>query len=256
MNSHDDAGASLELRHITKRFSVATDRVLTCTALDDVSLSLDSGTCTLVGGANGSGKSVLMAIIAGLMKPTSGTVKVTGRDNKSAEVGLIFQEPDAQILGETPYEDVMYGPRNLGLNKKESEEYVLEALEKVGLGKKKLYPSRFLSGGEKRRLAVAGILAMNMPLVIFDEPYANLDYDGVRQVNQLVSMLKSENKTVIILTHELEKSLGLCGRFIILHKGCKVFDGLPQDGLKSRLEQWGIRNPLVSYHSVQDLVWL
>lgn len=248
-------GAGLKLSHITKQFSVSAGSEI-ITVLDDISFTLESGSCTLVGGANGSGKSVLMSIIAGLMEPSSGTVKLTGAGGNPADAGLVFQEADAQILGETPLEDVMYGPLNLGLSKKEAAVQAHAAIAKVGLEKKEDYPARLLSGGEKRRLAVAGILALNRSLIIFDEPYANLDYDGIKQVNELILLLRAESHTVIILTHELEKSLGLCDRFIVLCRGRKMFDGIPEEGLKYPLGQWGIRNPLVTYHSVKDLIWL
>ena len=99
------------------------------------------------------------------------------------------------------------------------------------------------------------MLAMDLSVIILDEPYANLDYSGVKQVNELICSLKSDGKTVIILTHEIEKCLALADHFIILHKGTKVFDGTPEQGLGQKLEQWNIRNPLVQYKSVKDLVW-
>ena len=114
---------------------------------------------------------------------------------------MVFQEAETQILGETPAEDIAFGPKNLGWKKEQVEQAVQQALEKTGLTQKADYPARFLSGGEKRRLAVACMLAMNLPLIILDEPYANLDYSGVRQVIELVSSLKLDGKTVIILTH-------------------------------------------------------
>ena len=119
------------------------------------------------------------------------------------------------------------------------------------------HPNYFLilSGGEKRRLAVACMLAMDLPVIILDEPYANLDYGGVKQVNALVKQLKLAGKTVIILTHEIEKCLALADKFAVLFRGEKKFEGLPQDGLLQPLEEWNIRNPLVSYSCVQDLVW-
>ena len=99
------------------------------------------------------------------------------------------------------------------------------------------------------------MLAMNLPIIILDEPYANLDFGGVKQVNALIRQLKADGKTVIILSHEIEKCLGLADRFIVLFRGKKVFDGLPAEGLKQNLEEWNIRNPLVSYTTVKDLIW-
>lgn len=220
------------------------------TALNNVSFQIDEGSVTVIGGENGSGKSVLMNIIAGLEKPTFGKI------HSFAKAGLVFQEADTQILGETPREDISFGPKNQKKSKIQVEQAVENSLEQVGLAKKADYPARFLSGGEKRRLAVACMLAMELPVIIFDEPYANLDYGGVKQVNALVKRLHEQKKTVIILTHELEKCLGLADKFVVLFRGDKVFDGTAQEGLLQNLEQWNIRNPLNAYSKVEDLVWL
>ncbi len=217
--------------------------------LKDISFELKDGSCTVLAGENGSGKSLLMSIIAGLEKADTGTIKVDGR------VGLVFQEAETQILGETPREDIAFGPKNLSWKKEQIEAAVNNALEKTGLTAKADFPARFLSGGEKRRLAVACMLAMELPIIILDEPYANLDYTGVKQVNELIKQLKADGKTIIILTHEIEKCLALADNFLVLFHGQIMFNGNPEQGLLQPLETWGIRNPLVSYKSAQDLVW-
>lgn len=236
----------IEVRNITKSFSTPLGKKL---AVSDVSFSLDEGSLTVISGENGSGKSVLMSIIAGLEKPDSGSVSTYGK------AGLIFQEADTQILGETPREDIAFGPKNQKKSKEEILTLVENALEETGLTKKANFTARFLSGGEKRRLAVACMLAMNLPILIFDEPYANLDYTGVRQVNSLIRKLREEKKTIIILSHELEKCLALADRFIVLFRGEKVFDGSPAEGLAQNLEQWNIKNPVCRRDSLADLVW-
>lgn len=220
-----------------------------------MSLEIKDGDCVLIGGENGSGKSVLMSIIAGLEDSFSGTVECLDSEGKKTRPGLVFQEAETQILGETPREDIAFGPKNLGWKKNQIDEAVNSALEKTGLTSKADFPARFLSGGEKRRLAVACMIAMNLPIIILDEPYANLDYTGVKQVNALIRQLKEEKKTVIILSHEIEKCLGLADKFIVLFRGEKVFEGTPEDGLHENLEQWNIRNPLVTYKTVEDFVW-
>ena len=221
----------------------------TIQALKNITLEIADNTCTVIAGENGSGKSVLMSIIAGLEKADSGEIKVNG------QVGLVFQEAETQILGETPREDIAFGPKNLGWKKDKIELAVNKALEATGLTKKANFSARFLSGGEKRRLAVACMLAMDLPVIILDEPYANLDYSGVKQVNELIRQLKKNDKTVIILTHEIEKCLALADKFVVLFRGQIKFDGNPQEGLKQNLEEWNIRNPLTRYCKLEDLVW-
>lgn len=241
--------SAVKLEHVSKYFASTSPDGKKTPALLDISFSIKKGSVTLVGGANGSGKSVLMLLISSLMKPSEGKI-IT-----SSKPGLVFQDAATQILGDTAREDVAVGPKNLKINKKEIPAMVENALKSVALLEKADYPAEFLSGGEKRRLAVASILAMNRDIIIFDEPYANLDYPGVVDVNKLISALHNEGKTVILLTHELEKCLGLADHFLILQKGKLVFDGSAEEALKLPLEQWAIRNPLTKYESVKDLVW-
>ena len=221
------------------------------TALDNVSFSVEQGQTVVISGENGSGKSVLMHIIAGLEKPSKGSV------NTTSKVGLVFQDADSQILGETPLEDVCFGLANLGIKGKQAQEKALESLKEVNLYEKRNSPSHFLSGGEKRRLAIAAILALGFEIIIMDEPYSNLDYAGVKEVNALIDQLQTQGKTLLILTHEIEKCLALAERFIVLKAGHLLFDGTAQEGLQeiANNPQWGIRNPLSSYTSLETLVW-
>lgn len=241
----------LEITALTRRFPGQT-----VPALRNVSFTVGNGDCIVISGANGSGKSVLMGLIAGLDTPTSGTVTTAEVNGVPVRVGLVFQDADSQILGDTPTEDVAFGPRNLGHDKKTCAEIGKAALYRVGLAGKEQVPSRALSGGEKRRLAVAGILAMDAGIIIFDEPFANLDWPGVLQVNSIIQQLKADGKTLIILTHELEKVLALANRLMVLFRGELVYDGTPQEALISApLNEWGIRNPLQSYVNHDDLLW-
>jgi len=248
---------AVEVFNVTKKFSVYDEgreneqiRNGNFYALSDISLSIENGECTIIAGANGSGKSMLMAIIAGLEDPSSGSVKT------SSKVGLVFQEPDSQILGETPREDIAFGPRNMKLSKNEIKTRVDSALMRTGLENRADFPALSLSGGEKRRLACAGVLAMDAQIIIFDEPYANMDFPGVVQVNKLFQKLIADGRTVIILTHELEKCLALSKRFIVLCKGKKVYDGTASDALSLNLDEWGIHHPLKnSARELGDLLW-
>ena len=248
----------ISINNITRKFPIFDDDISDNDrvrdgfffALDGISLSVEKGECTIIAGANGSGKSLLMMIASGLEEPSSGSVKTSGK------VRIVFQEPDAQILGETPREDIAFGPRNLGLSKEEVKLRVDNALSQTGLSQRADFPALSLSGGEKRRLAAAGVLAMDAEIIIFDEPYANMDFPGVVQVNALLKKLITDGKTVIILTHELEKCLALANRLVVLLKGKKVFDGTASQALNHELENWGIHHPLKKKpDKLEDLLW-
>lgn len=236
----------LEVCNLLRRFPGQTKP-----ALAGVSFSVQKNDTLVITGANGSGKSVLMNLLANLDTPTSGSVT-----RAKARIGLVFQDADAQILGDTPEEDAAFGPRNLGKSRKEAAVIGRSALARTGLSGKEQMPARSLSGGEKRRLAVAGILAMDAEIIIFDEPFANLDWPGVLQVTSIIEQLKNEGKTLIILTHELEKILALANRLMVLFEGNLVYDGTPADALENApLGSWGIRNPIGAYQGLSDLIW-
>jgi biotin transport system ATP-binding protein len=171
-------------------------------------------------------------------------------------VGLVFQDADAQILGETVEEDLRFGPENLKLSKEEIESRVEETLITLDLSGKRDFATRRLSGGEKRRLAVAGILAMGCETIIMDEPFANLDWPGVVQVLKIISVLKQSNKTIVILTHELEKVLAFADRLVILAGG-RIRDSGECEAVLNRLEpSWGVRDPRKVYRNAGDCTWL
>jgi biotin transport system ATP-binding protein len=230
--------------------------------LSGVDLDIYKGECLLIAGANGSGKTLLMRILAGFMEPTEGEILFCGKPIEECKeqirrsVGLVFQEPDAQILGETVEEDIRFGPENLKLQKKEIESRLEETLSLLELSEKRAFSSRHLSGGEKRKLAVAGVLAMGCQTVIMDEPFANLDWPGVVQVLKIISLLKQNDKTVIILTHELEKVLAFADRLAILWKG-KIRDSGNAEEILERLKaEWGVRDPRKAYRNAGDCTWL
>lgn len=231
-------------------------------ALSGVNLEIREGEFTLVAGANGSGKTLLMRMLVALAEPTAGRILYKDIDVRKAtarvrtEVGLVFQDADAQIVGETVEEDVAFGPRNLKYPVSEIASRVDSALRAVGLSDKRDASPRRLSGGEKRRLAVAGVLAMGCGTVIMDEPFANLDWPGVEQVLRVIMDLKDSGKTVIVLTHELEKTLSHADRLVILHKGCVRDDGSPEEVLGRGVAAYGVRDPRQSYRTIGDCTWL
>jgi biotin transport system ATP-binding protein len=231
-------------------------------ALSGIDLDVCSGECLLIAGANGSGKTLLMHMLAGLLEPSGGEILFEGKALDSwggllrRHVGLVFQDADAQIIGETVEEDIRFGPENLKLPKEETQARLEKCLEALELMEKRDFPPRRLSGGEKRRLAVAGVLAMGCGTIIMDEPFANLDWPGVVQVLKIIRGLKAEGKTVIILTHELEKVLAFAGRLVILAGGRIRDQGKPEEVL-DRLEQaWGVRDPRRDYRNAGDCSWL
>jgi biotin transport system ATP-binding protein len=231
------------------------------TALFNVNLDIFEGECLIIAGSNGSGKTLLMRIVCDLVDPTGGEVLFRGvpagkaRDFRS-RVGMVFQDADSQIVGETVAEDAAFGPRNLRLPKDAVDERTDAALAAMGLAAKRDYPPRGLSGGEKRRLAVAGILAMGCDTLILDEPFANLDFPGVMQVLEIIRAMKADGKTLILLTHELEKALAFADRRVILDKGGIRADGAPESVLDRLDPAWGVRDPRQSYACAADCTWL
>jgi biotin transport system ATP-binding protein len=203
-----------------------------------------------------------MRILAGFMEPTEGEILFCGKPSEDCKdqlrrsVGWVCQEPDAQILGETVEEDIRFGPENLKLPKEEIESRLEETLSLLELSEKRAFSSRNLSGGEKRRLAVAGVLAMGCQTIIMDEPFANLDWPGVVQVLRIISLLKQDAKTIIILTHELEKVLAFADRLAILWKGKIRDSGNAEDVLNRLNPEWGVRDPRKAYRNAEDCTWL
>ena len=260
-------GALFEIRGLRKTFFRPGESGGAETAvLDGIDLDIRRGECLLVAGSNGSGKTILMRILAGLTEPTEGTVRYRGRDLGAAlkdgerrfrrELGIIFQDPDAQFVGETVEEDAAFGPVSLGMGRDEARRRAREALEKTGLWEKRLFAPRRLSGGEKRRLAAAGVLASGCGTIIMDEPFANLDWPGVVQTLELVKALKAGGASLIILTHELEKVAALADRMVILHGGRIRDDGTPEAVLDRLRDEYGVRDPRRSYAAAADCSWL
>jgi len=247
--------AIIEIENLTHRFADGT------VGLDGITLEIEAGAYVVIAGANGSGKTTLLRHLNGLLRPTSGSVRVAGvsvQENliqSRVLVGMVFQDADSQIVGETVREDVAFGPENLRLERVEIDRRVDEALSATGLMHLADKRPHLLSGGEKRRLAIAGILAMRPRVIVFDEPFANLDYPGVRQVLDQILRLHRAGGTIIVTTHDLEKVLAHADRLIFMHGGRIEGDG-PPPALVGRAESFGVRSPRAVHLGVEALSWL
>ena len=210
-------------------------------ALNELSLTIHDGEFVGVIGHTGSGKSTLIMHLNGLLKPTGGTVIVDGLDLSSGKeqlrevrrrVGLVFQYPEYQLFEETVLKDVMFGPKNQGLSDEEAERCAREALRMVGLTDEKLYSaSPFeLSGGQKRRAAIAGVVAMKPQTLILDEPAAGLDPRGREEILSLVRRIHENGaRTLIMVSHSMTDVSRLCSRILVLSHGSLVADGTPRE---------------------------
>jgi biotin transport system ATP-binding protein len=229
--------------------------------IDRINLTIKAGSFVVIAGPNGSGKTTLIRHLNGLLRPSAGTVKINGvpvqEDLVRARhlVGMMFQDADSQIVGETVYADVAFGPENLKLDHDQIARRVAVALEAVGLKDFADQRPHLLSGGEKRRLAIAGILAMEPRVIVFDEPFASLDYPGVKQVLKQIVDLHQDGHTVIVVTHDLEKVLAHADRLLIMQKGKIVQDGLPGD-IVGDIETFGVRAPCAFRFGMEVRSWL
>ncbi len=229
--------------------------------LKNINLNIQRGEFVILAGTNGSGKTTLLRHLNGLLFPTSGNVLIDDVPVKQdlirarQIVGMVFQDADSQIIGETVHDDVAFGPENLNLPENEVRKRVSKALKDVGLENLAGVRPLQLSGGEKRRLAVAGVLAMEPELIIFDEPFSNLDYPGIVQVLKQIIDLHHSNHTIIVTTHDLEKIIAHANRLIVMKSGRIVGDGLP-DQLINKVEQFGIRTPCAVRFGRKVDAWL
>ena len=199
----------------------------------NVNLSIRKGEFVILAGPNGSGKTTLLRHLNGLVMPSQGDVSIKGVRVKGnllqarRMVGMVFQDADSQIVGETVREDVAFGPENLGLDSDAIKDRTDWALEKVDLSHKDDLSPHLLSGGEKRRLAIAGVLSMQPDIILFDEPFSNLDYPGIRQVVDQMKTLKKDGHTIVVTSHDMDPVIGLADRLVVLDQGRVVRDGMP-----------------------------
>jgi len=225
------------------------------TALRDVSLDVSPGEMVVVLGANGSGKSTLARLANGLLVPDDGAVRVDGLDTADEDatwevrtrVGLVFQNPDNQIVGTVVEEDVAFGPENLGVERAEIRRRVDTSLATVGLTGFERREPHLLSGGQKQRLAIAGALAMRPTYLVMDEPTSMLDPEGRADVLAVTRRLRSEGHGVLHITHDLS-DVASADRVIVLARGAVVFAGSPESLLEdwTRLAGWGLAVPSVA----------
>lgn len=225
-------------------------------ALEDINFKAERGECIALLGANGAGKSTLLKHFNGILKPTSGVVLIKGEPITKQNIievrktiGLVFQDPDDQIFAPTVKQDVAFGPMNLGLSKEVIEHRVNEALKLVGLEGYENRVPHHLSGGEKKRVAIAGILAMEPQVLILDEPTAGLDPDGVKKIIKLLKDLNDKFKiTIIVATHDVDTVPLFADRICILSKGRLILDGTPREVFsKSKvLEESSLDLPVVT----------
>ena len=230
-------------------------------ALQGIRLTIEEGEFLLVCGPNGSGKTTLLRHLNGLLQPDSGEVLVDGLSTcreiaqVRQRVGMVFQDADSQIVGETVEEDVAFGPENLGLKPEETARRVDEALKWVGLDPLRSKSCHLLSGGEKRRLAIAGVLAMRPRIIVFDEPFASMDYRGVQQVLRQLLRLRAEGRTLVLSTHDVEKVIAHVDRIVVLANGRIRKEGKPQT-VARKLEPYGVRPPCHVLTGGRELSWL
>lgn len=232
---------------------------LKTTAVDDISVSIDDGQFIGLIGHTGSGKTTFLQLLSGLIKPVSGTVLIDGEDifaknfdlhSIRSKVGIVFQYPEHQLFEETVFTDVCFGPKNLGLPKEEIESRAIEALRLVGLDEGIYSQSPFeLSGGQKRRVAIAGVISMKPKFLILDEPTAGLDPAGRKEILGLVSKLcREQNMTIILVSHSMDDVAEYADRILVINDGKLAIDAPPREVFnhKDELESYGLSLPQVT----------
>ena len=249
---------SLSLDHVN--FVYGADTGTPVNALKDICLEIQDGQFIGIIGHTGSGKSTLMQHLNGLLKASSGTIYFNGQniyDKKynlkelRTHVGLVFQYPEHQLFEETVFKDVCYGPKNLKLSKEECEKRAKEALKMVGFPEELYDSSPFeLSGGQKRRAAIAGVLAMKPEILILDEPTAGLDPKGRDEILDQIKMLQTKEKmTILLVSHSMDDVAEYVDRIVVMNKGEVFLDDCPRDVFKhyKELEEIGLAAPSVTY---------
>lgn len=249
---------SIIVDHVSHVYEADTNMAVK--ALDDVSLAIRDGEFIGLIGHTGSGKSTLVQHLNGLMKATSGHIYYNGEDidddqfhkkELRSKVGLVFQYPEHQLFEVDVFSDVCFGPKNLGLSQKEVQLRAYEALKQVGLEDEYFYQSPFdLSGGQKRRVAIAGVLVMKPEVLILDEPTAGLDPKGRSEILELISSLrKKTGMTIVLVSHSMDDVAEYVNRIVVMDHGRKMFDDAPREVFRhvEELEAMGLAAPQVTY---------
>ena len=247
----------LEVKHLTHTYGVGTP--FQRSAVEDMSFDVYDGEFLGVIGHTGSGKSTLIQHLNGLLKPTSGQVLFEGKDiwetkertrQTRFQVGLVFQYPEYQLFEETVYKDISFGPRNMGLDEGEIDRRVRQAAQFVGLKEETLEKSPFeLSGGQKRRVAIAGVIAMEPSVLILDEPTAGLDPVGVESIlGNIRDYHQAKNATIIIVSHSMEEMARTVDRIVVVNDGKIPFSGAPREVFAhgDELERMGLGVPAMT----------
>lgn len=256
---------SLILDHVN--YIYGDDTALAVHALKDVNLVIPDGQFIGLIGHTGSGKSTLVQHLNGLIKPTSGSIYFNGEDIHAddydkkklrSKVGLVFQYPEHQLFEIDVFSDVCFGPKNLGLSREEVEQRAREALASVGLSEEFYTQSPFeLSGGQKRRVAIAGVLAMKPQVLILDEPTAGLDPKGRDEIlHQIKELQTKSGMTILLVSHSMEDVAEYVDRIIVMNQGSVLFDDVPREVFKHyrELEEVGLAAPQVTYimHALKE----
>ncbi len=249
---------SIQIEHLTHTYG--EDTTLAVKALDDITLTIPDGQFLGIIGHTGSGKSTLVQHLNGLLKGTSGRILFDGKDiyekgydlkELRSQVGLVFQYPEHQLFEIDVFTDVCFGPKNLGLPKEEIEKRAAMALQSVGIPEELYKQSPFdLSGGQKRRVAIAGVLAMSPKVLILDEPTAGLDPRGRDEILGLIKDLqRSSHMTILLVSHSMEDVAEYVDRILVMNHGRVAFDGAPKEVFShyKELEEMGLACPQVTY---------
>lgn len=231
----------IKVENLVFEYAKTEEENITVRAIDDVSFEIEKGSFTAIIGKNGSGKSTLAKNLNGLLVPSSGKVYVAGYDTKDEKhiwdvrqtAGMVFQNPDNQLVSAIVEDDVAFGPENLGIPPEEIRKRVDKALEDVNMGAFKKKAPHLLSGGQKQRIAIAGVVAMKPQCIIFDEPTAMLDPKGRKEIMAIIDELHKEGITVVLITHFMEETI-TADRLIIMNDGKILLDDAPAEVFKQR----------------------